>query len=229
LPARYQGDERDPVRRRRVTENTTKSSLKKRPSGHALKKSVHNIWKFLADDPATLASQSGISKKAARRLIDQLSEIALGELFDLECVEVLDSPNIRYFVDAKTSRPLAELSTGQKGTVVIALNMIEGEGPLVIDHPEDPLDTESIYSQIVARFRESKDKRQFLVTTHNANVAVGADAELSHVLEATAKKGSVVASGSIDHQKTNDLLLLHLEGGGDALTMRVRKYGLDKE
>jgi hypothetical protein len=67
---------------------------------------------------------------------------------------------------------------------------------------------------------------QFIFTTHNANVAVGADAELSHVLEATADKGTIKASGGIDHQGTNELLLLHLEGGSEALKLRVRKYEL---
>jgi hypothetical protein len=104
--------------------------------------------------------------------------------------------------------------------------MIEGSGPLVIDHPEEPLDTKAIHGNVVLTLRKGKDSRQFVFTTHNANVAVGADAELSHILGATADKGIIESTGGVDHAKTNDLLLLHLEGGPEALTRRVKKYGM---
>ncbi len=47
---------------------------------------------------------------------------------------------------------------------------------------------------------------------------------MSHILDAGADKGEVVSSGGVDHLETNRLLLVHLEGGRDALDLRVRKY-----
>ena len=135
-------------------------------------------------------------------------------------------PEVAYVVEPDRTKPLRELSTGQKGTVVLGLAMVEGRGPLIIDQPEEPLDTQSIYGQVVQTLRKNKEERQFIFTTHNANVAVGADADLSHVLSASADKGTIESSGAVDDPKTNRLLLLHLEGGPEALDLRIRKYKL---
>ena len=171
-----------------------------------------------------LATAAGISEDVASRMISYAESKGYSELLDLEIVDLPDKPSIRYQVDRSTQRQLNALSTGQKGTVIISLAMIEGWNPLVIDHPEEPLDTQSIYGQVVQKLRETKEARQFVFTTHNANVAVGADAELNHILEATAEKGKIVASGGIADNATNRLLLIHLEGGQEALDLRVRKY-----
>jgi ABC-type transport system involved in cytochrome bd biosynthesis fused ATPase/permease subunit len=162
----------------------------------------------------------------AQRLIDGCSDKEHEEILGLEGVPLIDKPEVSYVVEPGRTKSLRELSTGQKGTVILALAMVEGHGPLIIDQPEEPLDTQSIYAQVVQTLRKNKEERQFIFTTHNANVAVGADAELSHVLEATADKGTIKASGGVDHQGTNELLLLHLEGGSEALKLRVRKYEL---
>jgi ABC-type Na+ transport system ATPase subunit NatA len=113
---------------------------------------------------------------------------------------------------------------GQKATVIISLALIEGDSPLVIDQPEEPLDTLAITDPVVGTLRSQKETRQFIFTTHNANVAVGADAELNIVLEAGADKGAIVSLGGVDHEDTNNLLVLHLEGGPDAIDRRVKKY-----
>jgi hypothetical protein len=104
------------------------------------------------------------------------------------------------------------------------LAMIEGNAPLIIDQPEDSLDTLFIYEQIVKKVREQKETRQFIFATHNPNVLVSADADLSFVLEATADRGAVKSHGGIDRKDTNELLLLHLEGGDAAFKARGSKY-----
>lgn len=59
--------------------------------------------------------------------------------------------------------------------------MILGEAEerwtLLIDQPEDDLDSRSIYSDIVRYLVEQKKERQIILVTHNANLVVGADAE----------------------------------------------------
>jgi energy-coupling factor transporter ATP-binding protein EcfA2 len=186
------------------------------------------LLEYIFDNNAShIAAESGVTLEVAERLIEGCSDKELEDLLTLEIVPLNDKPEVAYVVEPDRTKPLRELSTGQKGTVILALAMVEGRGPLVIDQPEEPLDTQSIYGQVVQTLRKNKEDRQFIFTTHNANVAVGADAELSHILEATADKGAVKARGGIDHQETNQLLLLHLEGGSDALKLRVRKYELE--
>jgi hypothetical protein len=178
------------------------------------------------DDAGRIAADSGVTLDVAQRLIAGCADKEREDLLALEIVPVVDKPEVAYVVEPGRTKPLHELSTGQKGTVVLGLAVVEGRGPLVIDQPEEPLDTQSIYGQVVQTLRKKKEDRQFIFTTHNANVAVGADAELSHILEATADKGTIRVSGGIDHQETNRLLLLHLEGGAEALKLRVSKYEL---
>lgn len=177
-------------------------------------------------DINSLAKQAGVTQSVSQRLVESFSGKPLDELYELECVSLPDLPEVTYVVEPGREKTLRELSTGQKGTVIISLAMIEGRGPLVIDQPEEPLDTQSIYGHVVKTLRRSKEDRQFIFTTHNPNIAVGADAELSHVLDASADKGEIKSSGAVDHLETNKLLLVHLEGGKDALRLRIQKYDL---
>ena len=174
-----------------------------------------------------LAQTSGIKPENAKKLLDTLRLKNLEELLELETVPLHDHPEMRFEIEPGRDKPLHELSVGQKGTVIISLALVEGSAPLIIDQPEEPLDTLSIHEQVVGTLRRQKDLRQFIFTTHNPNVAVGADAELSYVLEATADRGSVKSSGGIDKLETNKLLLLHLEGGEKAFTLRRLKYGIE--
>lgn len=64
---------------------------------------------------------------------------------------------------------------------LFALTLILGEAEerwtLLIDQPEDDLDSRSIYGEIVRYLIEQKKQRQIILVTHNANLVVGADAE----------------------------------------------------
>jgi ABC-type lipoprotein export system ATPase subunit len=42
----------------------------------------------------------------------------------------------------------------------------------VIDQPEDHLDSAFIYDAVVKTLRKVKERRQVIVATHNANIAV---------------------------------------------------------
>ena len=100
-------------------------------------------------------------------------------------VEELDLPpttKIELNVAAEGQTPvwqaLEELSTGQKATAVLLLLLLESEAPLVVDQPEDDLDNRFITEGIVPKMREEKRRRQFVFSTHNANIPVLGDAEL---------------------------------------------------
>jgi len=179
---------------------------------------------IMAADAEKLSKMTQTKLETCQKLINALQSRQLSELFELDLVPLPDHPEIQYEVEPGHHKPLHELSVGGKGTVIISLALIEGQAPLIIDQPEEPLDTLAIHEQIVGTLRRQKDSRQFIFTTHNANVAVGADAELSHVLEASADRGAIKSSGGVDREETNRLLLHHLEGGGAAFDLRARKY-----
>lgn len=126
---------------------------------------------------------------------------------------------------------LEALSTGQKATAVLLLLLLESEAPLVVDQPEDDLDNRFITEGIVPIMRQEKRRRQFVFSTHNANIPVLGDAELILGLtaagEAAQGQAEIAAEhmGSIDSRPVRELVEEILEGGKDAFEMRRSKYG----
>ncbi len=126
---------------------------------------------------------------------------------------------------------LEELSTGQKATAVLLLLLLESDAPLILDQPEDDLDNRFITEGVVPRMREEKQRRQFVFSTHNANIPVLGDAELIVGLSASgeAEYGRARIArehmGSIDSLEVRELVEEILEGGKEAFETRRRKYG----
>jgi hypothetical protein len=72
----------------------------------------------------------------------------------------------------------------------------------------------------------AKERRQIIIVTHNANIAVLGDAEQIIVLKSTNEKGSIVSRGSIDDPSTREAACNILEGAVEAFQRRARIYGV---
>ncbi len=100
-----------------------------------------------------------------------------------------------------------------------------------MDQPEDDLDNRFITEGIVPRMREVKQRRQFIFSTHNANIPVLGDAEMILGLSTHNEDDmgygiiSVEHMGAIDSQPVRELVEEILEGGREAFEIRRRKYG----
>ncbi len=121
--------------------------------------------------------------------------------------------------------PLSEVSPGQAATAMLALALVAGDEPLVIDQPEDDLDNRFIYEEIVQQIADVAAQRQVMVATHNANIPVLGDAELVVAFEATTERGEVLACGGLDEPKVATTARNILEGGVEAFEARARRYG----
>ena len=101
----------------------------------------------------------------------------------------------------------------------------------MVDQPEDDLDNRFITEGVVPRMREEKRRRQFVFSTHNANIPVLGDAELIVGLSAVGEAGQGRAQvpaehvGSIDSEPVRELVEELLEGGRAAFETRRLKYG----
>lgn len=168
----------------------------------------------------------------------QADRLAKAEPEVLMRIEELDLPpttSIRLNTAPAGNPPawqaLEELSTGQKATAVLLLLLLESDAPLIVDQPEDDLDNRFITEGVVPRMRDEKQRRQFIFSTHNANIPVLGDAELIVGLTASgeAEHGHARIApehmGSIDAQPVRELVEEILEGGKEAFEMRRRKYG----
>lgn len=116
------------------------------------------------------------------------------------------------------------LSEGQRNTVLLNLMLARGEGPIVIDQPEDELDSSFIYRTLVRDLRAAKSKRQLIVATHNANLPVNADAEQIYALEARDGRGKPRAKGGLDQKGVAEAVLDIMEGSEQAFKQRSEKY-----
>ncbi len=116
------------------------------------------------------------------------------------------------------------LSEGQRNTVLLNMMLARGEGPIVIDQPEDELDSSFIYRTLVRDLRAAKTKRQLIVATHNANLPVNADAEQIHALEARDGRGKPRAKGGLDRRDVAQAVLDIMEGSEQAFKRRSEKY-----
>ena len=84
--------------------------------------------------------------------------------------------------------------------------------PLLIDQPEDNLDSEFIFKTIVSNLRKIKEHRQVIIVTHNPNIAVLGDAELIIPLRSPSVRSIVDNAGSVDNLATINQCCQILEG-----------------
>jgi hypothetical protein len=132
---------------------------------------------------------------------------------------------------------IEQLSPGTRGIVLLLLYLSvdrNDDRPLIIDQPEENLDPKSIFDELVERFRATRERRQVLIVTHNANLIVNTDAD--QVIVATA--GSHCAgelpqmsysSGGLENSDIRREVCEILEGGERAFRERARRLRLGLE
>lgn len=180
-------------------------------------------------------NQAIFLQNEAEILLDRIADPDL--LSQLETIAVHDRPRLSVTkrvegADGQTRfvpRDFKRLSLGQQQSVLLALMLTsESRAPLIVDQPEDNLDSEFIYKTLVPVIRAAKERRQVIVVTHNANIAVLGDAELVVALKATAEKATIVTRGSIDHPETCEAVCNILEGSREAFDRRAAVYGIGR-
>lgn len=116
------------------------------------------------------------------------------------------------------------LSDGQRNTAALAILLARGNHPLVIDQPEDELDSNFIFQELVPMLRRLKHSRQIILVTHNANLPVNGDAELVYALKAQGGRGVKRATGGLDRADVTLAVLDIMEGSEQAFRQRKEKY-----
>ncbi|HRV39013.1 MAG TPA: AAA family ATPase [Candidatus Paceibacterota bacterium] len=145
----------------------------------------------------------------------------------LSCSRVQDTVDMKLFrADGSTAGSIAEgsLSDGQRNTAALALLLAQEGGPLVIDQPEDELDSNFVFRELIPMLRKVKSKRQLIMATHNANLPVNGDAELVYAFEARDGKGEALACGGLDQASVTKAVLDIMEGTEEAFRRRREKY-----
>jgi energy-coupling factor transporter ATP-binding protein EcfA2 len=128
--------------------------------------------------------------------------------------------------------PIERLSPGTRGIVLLLLYLavdIHDRRPLFIDQPEENLDPQSVFDELVPHFRAARQRRQVIVVTHNANLVVNTDADQVVIASSQRRvEGGLpiisYESGSLENPKIRAAVCRLLEGGQRAFLERERRY-----
>lgn len=126
-------------------------------------------------------------------------------------------------------RDVKDLSLGQK--VVAMLDFILGYSdysndytPLIIDQPEDNLDNQYIYKNLVKQIRDTKSKRQIIIATHNAALVTNTMSEFVCVMESNGNHGWIKDEGHPGTKKIKKNIINYMEGGTDSFNHKIKIY-----
>lgn len=121
--------------------------------------------------------------------------------------------------------PLSTLSPGQRGLVLLLFYLLidQGKVPLLLDQPEENLDNDTVAGVVVPALREASKRRQIIVVTHNANLAVVGDAD--QIIECRFDDDRFqISAGAISQVETAQKAVRVLEGTKPALENRYGKF-----
>jgi predicted ATPase len=125
-------------------------------------------------------------------------------------------------------KDLSHLSPGERGTLLLVFYLLvdKSNNPIIVDQPEENLDSQTVYRLLIPVIKEVKKRRQMIMVTHSPNIAVVCDAEqIIHAFIDRANGNRVVYTmGAIESPQINKYLVDVLEGTRPAFDNRESKY-----
>ena len=111
-------------------------------------------------------------------------------------------------------------SAGQRTSAILTLLLQISKEPIIIDQPEDDLDTKNITDFIVKGINEKKQSQQIIVVTHNPNIVVNTNSEQVIHMEFAGGEINASHSGALQDFEIRDAICDVMEGGREALESR---------
>lgn len=177
----------------------------------------------------------GILVSAFKRIV---SKENIGVIIDYlkKYVTHIESFSLEFNVNNKegnSSAPIYKsvqtLSLGQK--VVAMLSFVLGYSeyskdyrPLIIDQPEDNLDNQYIYKNLVTQLRSIKEKRQVIIATHNATIVTNAKADQVCIMCSDNQHGWLETTGYPSERRIKKHIINYLEGGIESFLHKISIY-----
>lgn len=151
--------------------------------------------------------------------IDKISNILKSKL-NIVCEYVPENDvEIKYH-----DKPLKNHSLGQRASAIILFIIEQKDNDLIIiDQPEDDLDNQVIYKELITTIRKKKIDIQFIFSTHNANIPVLGDAEQIICIKDNGNDISI-NNNSIDSSSIQNDVVQIMEGGPEAFNRRQQIY-----
>ena len=171
------------------------------------------IYRDLANVGSKLNISDTLVAELKKRINDNLEELLT--------FRIDDSFTIKY-----NEKPLKDHSLGQRATALILFLLAQKETDvLIIDQPEDDLDNQTIYEDVIKQIKGLKGDMQFIFATHNANIPVLGDSE--KIVSCKYLESKIdITDGSIDDHTMQKQIVTIMEGGEEAFNRRKNIYSI---
>lgn len=200
-------------------------ALKDKLKGSGISKTKYTRIATEFTDFSAIISDCLLSK--GQRLQSLLTETEYAKTIDLlktdyEELLLIKTPNevmINYH-----GKPLSQHSAGQRASALVLFILSQHENDIIIiDQPEDDLDNQVIYREIIKSIKVKKPGMQFIFATHNANIPVLGDAENIIQMKEIDSKFNII-NGTIDNPQIQNSIVDIMEGGTEAFKRRNGIY-----
>lgn len=163
-----------------------------------------------------------------RKLSDRLTENQLVEVknrFETSLYDLLTYKVSNQIIINFDGKPLEKHSLGQRASALILFLLSQKENDiLIIDQPEDDLDNQTIYEDVIREIKRLKGQMQFIFATHNANIPVLGDSEMLVACQYIPDNEIKIECGSIDCPNIQEKIIRIMEGGQEAFDIRKNIY-----
>lgn len=157
-----------------------------------------------------------ISSEIIKRFEDSIEELLT--------YKVENKVTIKY-----KGKELSRHSLGQRASALILFLLAQQETHiLIIDQPEDDLDNQTIYDEVIKEIVNLKPNMQFLFATHNANIPVLGESEKVIAFNFEESSKINIVEGSIDTPSIQKSIVSIMEGGEEAFNRRKAIYNIWK-
>jgi hypothetical protein len=195
--------------------NDLVSALAPRISPRELVEAVDN------DDFELIATRGLMTIDRAAKVVVALKDSDLGSIATVP----VDDYVTFSLMDGPDYKDIAELSTGQRCTVILPLVLRHMERLLIVDQPEDHIDNAFIADTLIKSILARPANGQLLFSTHNANIPVLGAADFVIQLGSDGRRGFPLACGNLTDGPVVHAITSVMEGGAAAFQQRANFYG----
>lgn len=191
--------------------------------GNSLRKEYYDALAEAYTDFGEIFKDLEKASAHAKGKSEDFRKLFMANLYALTAYQVPNSYAVTYHGKALSSHSLGQRASA----MMLFLLSQKGNDLLLIDQPEDDLDSQTVYEEVVKLLRRLKPNQQYIFATHNANFPVLGDAETITTCSASDDE-IAISVGNIDDKACQASVISIMEGGPEAFERRKTIYQIWK-
>jgi hypothetical protein len=172
------------------------------------------------DDYDLIATRGSMTIDRAAKAVIALKEADLGTIASVPVEDYVTFS----LLDGADYKDIADLSTGQRCTVILPLVLRHTNRLLIVDQPEDHIDNAFIADTLIKSILARSANGQLIFSTHNANIPVLGNADLVVQLGSDGRRGYPLIAAPLGAPAVVHAITTVMEGGADAFQRRAAFY-----